>query len=317
MDRWACVCGASAMELYRSSRRLIPTLLDKPRTGQLAGCGIPPRQMLADDMVRHGITEKPYHLLVSRTYRGHEREDTELHISNRPLAPRALIKISSSLYAASPELTFIQIAAGGKTDEIDLALLGYELCGTYVLDSSWDGFTDIDTPLTSVAKISRMIEALPGRYGVALARKALTHVCDNSNSPMESVLALLLTLPTRLGGLNLGPVVLNHRVATPAGPRRPDILFKEHRVGLEYKGKEYHSIEAVGRDDRRQNKLVGSGVTILNVWYEDLASKHLFGQFTTDLFRALGVRKRIRTRGFEAKQKLLRARLMPAIEKFG
>lgn len=47
---------------------------------------------------------------------------------------------------------------------------------------------------------------------------------------------------------------------------------------------------------RRQNKLIGSRATVLNVWYESLASEHLFGQFTTEP---------------------LRARLMPAIKNFG
>lgn len=288
-----------------------------PRTGQLSGCIVPPSQMLADDMVCNGITQKPYHLLVGRTYRGRKREDIVLHIAHDILPPRALVKVSRSLYVTSPELTFIQLAASKEFDEVELALIGLELCGMYVLDSSWDGLTCIDTPLTSVRKISRMIDALSGHAGITLARKALKHVRDKSNSPMESMLAMLVSLPTRLGGLGLGPIALNHPVATPLGPRRPDVLFTKHRVGLEYKGKEYHSIEAVGRDDRRQNKLVGSGVTILNVWYEDLVNEHLFGQFVHDLFRALGVRKRIRVKGFAENQALLRARLMPTIERFG
>ena len=273
--------------------------------------------MLADDMMRNGIYEGPYHLLVSRSYRGYKRDDIVLHIANNTLPPRALIKISRSLYVTSPELTFIQIAANEKPDEVELALIGFELCGTYVLDNSWDGCTYTDASLTSVLKISRMIDALSGYAGIERSRKALAHVADGSNSPMESVLAMLVSLPTRMGGLGLGPIALNHPVVTPLGPRRPDILFTKHRVGLEYKGKEYHSIEAMGRDDRRQNKLVGSGITILNVWYEDLVSDHLFDQFVNDLFRALGVRKRIRAKGFETKQALLRAKLMPAIERFG
>lgn len=200
---------------------------------------------------------------------------------------------------------------------VNLIEIGYELCGTYVLDNSWDGLTTIDSPLTSTRKIGNLLERLSGSNGIKTARQALAHIHNQSNSPMESVLAMLLSLPTRLGGLGLGPIALNHPVATPLGPRRPDILFTGHRCGVEYKGKEYHSIEAVGRDDRRQNKLVGSGITILNVWYEDLVSGHLFNQLVTDLYRAIGIRKRIRAKGFEAKQALLRARLMPAIERFG
>ena len=317
MEKVACVCGASALELYRASKRLIPTLLDKPRTGSLRGCTMPPAIHLADEMQRYGVAAHPYHLLLDGDNTGFEREDVIRHIGKNPLPPRALIKLSRSLYVASPELLFLQLATFEKPDVIDLIEIGYELCGTYVLDNSWDGLTEIDKSLTSTHKIGNFIEKMSGSNGVKLAKQALCHVNDRSNSPMESVLAMLVSLPTRMGGLGLGPIALNHPVATPLGPRRPDILFTKYRVGLEYKGKEYHSVEAVGRDDRRQNKLVGSGVTILNVWYEDLVNEHLFEQLTTDLFRALGIRKRIRAKGFETKQALLRLQLMPVIERFG
>ena len=101
------------------------------------------------------------------------------------------------------------------------------------------------------------------------------------------------------------------------GPRHIDIGFPRQRAGLEYQGKQFHTIEAAGRDARRQNKIVGSGYTILNVWYEDLVDEHLFRQFTTDLFRALGIRKRIRVNGYDTLQKLLRMQLMPSIMRFG
>ena len=56
MEGIVCACGASALELYRSSKRLIPTLLDKPRTGKVAGLMVPPRQFLEDDMTARGVT---------------------------------------------------------------------------------------------------------------------------------------------------------------------------------------------------------------------------------------------------------------------
>lgn len=64
MEGIVCACGASALELYRSSKRLIPTLLDKPRTGKVAGLMVPPRQFLEDDMTARGVTKQPYHVLV-------------------------------------------------------------------------------------------------------------------------------------------------------------------------------------------------------------------------------------------------------------
>ena len=317
MEKVVCTCGASALELYRSSKRLIPTLLDKPRTGQVTGLSVPPRQLLADDMTVHGIVSKPYHVLVDGNRGYNQRQDIQVTACYRPLPPRSLIKIDRSFWTVSPELSFIQIAGDNTWSNFDIISLGYELCGTYVLDDSWDGLTCTEKPLTSTEKIGRLTDSIHRVTGIKRARNLLKYVNGLSNSPMETVLAMLVSLPTTMGGLGLGPISMNHPVATPVGRRRVDIGFTRQRVGLEYQGKEFHSIEAAGRDARRQNKIVGSGFTILNVWYEDLVDEHLFQQFTDDLFRALGSRKRIRTSGFHTLQKILRMQLMPTVTRYG
>lgn len=317
MERTVCACGASALELYRSSKRLIPTLLDKPRTGQVAGLAIPPRLFLEDDMSAHGVTERPYHVLVDGNRGYNPRQDIHAIACYQPLPPRSLIKIDSDFWTTGPELTFIQVCGDESWSDLDVISLGYELCGTYVLDDSWDGLTCIETPPTSIEKIGRLINSIHRVTGVKRARDLVRHVHNLSNSPMETILAMLISLPTTKGGLGLGPISLNYPVSTPVGQRRVDIAFPKQRVGLEYQGKEFHSIEAAGRDARRQNKIVGSGFTILNVWYEDLADEHLFQQLVTDLFRALGIRMRIRVTGYHTLQKLLRMHLMPAIKAYG
>lgn len=317
MEGIVCACGASALELYRSSKRLIPTLLDKPRTGKVAGLMVPPRQFLEDDMTARGVTKQPYHVLVDGNHGYNPRRDIHAVACYHPLPPRSLIKIDKGFWVTSPELTFIQICADEDLSDFDIICLGYELCGTYVLDDSWDGLTCIDEPLTSTEKIGRLINSIHRVPGIKRARNLIKHVHDLSNSPMETILAMLVSLPTTKGGLGLGPISLNHPVATPVGQRRVDIGFPRQRVGLEYQGKEFHSIEAAERDARRQNKIVGSGFTILNVWYEDLIDEHLFQQLVTDLFRALGTRKRIRVTGYHTLQKLLRMQLMPAIKAYG
>lgn len=93
-----------------------------------------------------------------------------------------------------------------------------------------------------------------------------------------------------------------------------DVAFPGHKVGLEYKGRKFHTIEQVERDDRRQNKLVGSGWTILNVWYEDIVEEHLYNQLVVDVARAMGIRLRIRSSGFDARRNVLRMQLIPAFK---
>lgn len=155
MEGIVCACGASALELYRSSKRLIPTLLDKPRTGKVAGLMVPPRQFLEDDMTARGVTKQPYHVLVDGNHGYNPRRDIHAVACYHPLPPRSLIKINKGFWVTSPEFTFIQICADEDLSDFDIICLGYELCGTYVLDDSWDGLTCIDEPLTSTEKIGQ------------------------------------------------------------------------------------------------------------------------------------------------------------------
>lgn len=59
------------------------------------------------------------------------------------------------------------------------------------------------------------------------------------------------------------------------------------------------------------------GMTIPNVWYEDLISDLLFNRLVSDLARAMGVRLRIRIDVFKPRQLALRAQLFPAITGLG
>lgn len=316
-----CIFGESALEFMRSSGRLEPEFLDGPRTQKLDGCGISPKAMFADDMERLGVKTRPVHILVSKESGARSRDDIVCHRCAAELPPRSLIYVNRDVLVTSPALTFLHLATvtlhkkQQRTVE-ELAMIGLELCGTYLLDDSWDGLTNTAKPLTSVEQIARVLDAMPGAPGIVRAREALELVGDGSNSPMESVLCALLTWPRRLGGYALGPVSLNHRVSTADGDRYVDVAFPGHKVGLEYKGRKFHTIEQVGRDDRRQNKLVGSGWTILNVWYEDIVEEHLYNQLVADVARAMGIRLRIRSGGFDARRNVLRVQLVPAFKRY-
>ena len=277
--------------------------------------------MLSDDAMRLGIKTSPIDILVSSDTGDRRRDDIVCHRCSMSLPQRSLICVTDDVMVTSPALTFLQLAApprrGAAPMSVEsLAMIGFELCGTYLLDESWDGLTNTSFPLTSVSKIAHVIESMKGAPGATLARDALKLVRDGSNSPMESVLCALLTWPRRLGGYALGPVSLNHHVVTAFGERYVDLAFPEHGVGLEYKGRAFHAIEQVSRDDRRHNELVGSGWTILNVWYEDIVEEHLYDQLVAEVARAMGVRLRVRSDSFDSRRRLLRMKLIPAFRKY-
>ena len=309
-----CLCGKTALEVYRASKRLAPDILDKPRTGKIDNLIIP-SPLAIEDETKHLGASKTYHILVNKRI-PKTREDIIGHFRTKQLPRRALIRLSKYVYIVSPELLFLDLARDDSISIEDLAIIGFELCGTYLLDDSWDGLTQTEAALTSTVKLERFIRTNKGFSGAKRAARALRLVYDKSNSPMETVLAALVTFPRQMGGFGIGPIAMNQEVETADGTKWVDLLIKGANVGLEYKGRDTHPPEQTQRDDRRQNRLVGSGITILNVWYEDLAELHLLNQLHADIVKAMGKRLRIRDEQFEARQSILHARVLPTIKRY-
>ncbi len=317
-----CICDISALELYRSSGRLLPNVSSFPRTMKDDSLAAANYCDIQSDLARFGAMGKPPHLLVRRNAKRAGFDGVAVHSRKASLPPRALVKITPEVWVVSPEYLFLELAhrvtfvrreSRSKSDELALCkmmliALGCELCGTYLLDSlDPKGFFNREKPLAARSKIAAMIEQCSGMRGAALAREALPFVMQGAHSPMETALALLLTLPRTLGGMGFPRTVMNGEAATSEGAKRVDLLWPQVGVGLEYKGRKYHAVNQAQKDDRRENKLAGSGVTLLNVWYEDVASPLLFEALVDDIARACGIRVRVRGKRHALLQAMLRA----------
>ena len=105
-----CIFGESALEFMRSSGRLAPEFLDRPRTQKLDGCGVSPKAMFTDDMERLGVKTRPVHILVSKESGARSRDDIVCHRSAAELPPRSLIYVNGDVLVTSPALTFLHLA---------------------------------------------------------------------------------------------------------------------------------------------------------------------------------------------------------------
>lgn len=204
-------------------------------------------------------------------------------------------------------------------------LVGYELCGTYLLSNgtpckeggaiSSKGFENTMRSLTDVARIYAYINRCGPLIGLSTARRVLDIVRDGSHSPMESSLAALMTAPRSFGGMGLPCGVLNCRVKTSSGCRYVDLAWPEFGVGLEYQGRTYHNISDLERDERRKNEIEGSGMTVFNVRYKDLAQHILFKRLVDDVSKRLDRRVRIRSKDFWRRHAIMRSVVLPSFER--
>lgn len=313
----------------------MPDVHSLPRSSSLEGCIIPCDMAVADTLSLLGIHEQPYHLLVGSASHAPSTQLVKRHVWSGRLPRRSLIKITPTVLCPSPELCFAQLAqetarAGtpcsgerwGKThcrfpwiDEVSLALLGFELCGTYLLRNDEDGvgskgFVNTPRALTDAESIRRVLSALGRFKGAKLARDAAGLVQNGSHSPMETAMALQLTGPRRVGGMGLPRGELNCKIVTPSGDRWVDLGWKRQGVGIEYLGRDWHTDAEA--DDRRRNGIVGSGMNLFIARFKDLSAVDLFDTLSKGLARALGVRLRVRSKDFRARRAALWAKVLPS-----
>lgn len=220
----------------------------------------------------------PLDVLVSK--RDDRRPATQInpHIWSTRLPYGSLCLVTDNLYVCSPEFVFLQLAP--SLDEARRVQLATELCGTYSLIKG-ERFRQRTMPLTSKTNLENFVARAERAPGVAKARAALRWTQDNSRSPMETIMFLLLCLPTRLGGYGLPLPKLNPKV--DVGTRmasfvsdpyyRPDCLWEKKindstiLVTAEYDSHEYHDKEQDAEHTRiRRNnfKTLGYLVTSIN-----------------------------------------------------
>ncbi len=173
-------------------------------------------------------------------------------VTNRVFAPAwfmsPLVRVTDEFAFATPEFLLFHLAASDSL--ITTALVAYEFCGTYSFDPlSKSTLYGVDSVCTADS-VRAFIAKMPGKIrGRTKLIQVISYVRDNSWSPMESVLALLLCLPTRDGGYGIDDIKLNRKSGEAEGPcaRIPDILLGNTHVGINYEGEGHFGTRDLAR----------------------------------------------------------------------
>ena len=84
-----------------------------------------------------------------------------------------------------------------------------ELCSRYCVDRDELLVSMNSEPPTSKSKLTEYLGTIDTSYGIDKARTAVGKLMDGSASPRETAVALMLSLPTRMGGFELPKPKLN------------------------------------------------------------------------------------------------------------
>ena len=299
------VCGLYALRILRDVRRRNPSALERrtaapvpdPSPRKRWTAGMVPLEALM--MSERPSKEHPLDVAVPDSAHRLRAGFVRNTVYGAGIAPGSFVDVGGNIVIPCPELLFVDLV--GHLRFPVLVLLGYELCGSFGRDPRDPMMGDVSfglPPATSVERIRAFIDACTYLPGKEDAIRALGYVADNAWSPMEAVLATMLTLPLPVGGYGLGELRLNTRYVNPAQlvdlgcptSRVPDIELAVAPVGFNYDGRGHYDLETVAAapddaaqrdavraarakyvDDLRRNReLLAMGRVILPVCSEDL-----------------------------------------------
>ncbi|MCL2632039.1 MAG: hypothetical protein FWD45_02970 [Coriobacteriia bacterium] len=206
---------------------------------------------------------------------------------------------------------------------IRLIELGFELCGTYSLPTGGStspdkGFYD-RAPLTTTKKLHTFITTMPGTKGHKKAVRAAKYILNCSASPMETKLAMLLTLPHNLGGYGFKAPALNSRIAAERTAAKTagksfyscDLFWQDHLLAVEYDSDTFHTgSQRIAEDSKRRNTLAAMGISVITVTWQQLYQTDEFEQVASVL--ALHMSKKLKpvSQSLTNKHKELRDQLL-------
>ena len=199
------------------------------------------------------------------------------------------------IFIDSPELLFLE--KSNSLQFIDYLKFGYEICGNYFIDKSNTLATH--DPITSKNKIQDFLNATSKIPGRRKALKASQYIFDDSRSPRETGIAILLSSPINYGGFGMSGFSLNinfflNEISTKILGKpvlMVDIGWKDEKIAIEYNSNLYHSsAEDLTRDAKRNIALQLSGYKCIQITAGILNNFNSFDVIMQSLRSELGLK---------------------------
>lgn len=252
---------------------------------------------------------EPLDILALDAHQRSKSRSVKYHVWSSDI-PEGSFYRSGNMLVSSPEFVFLQMA--GTLTVVQLAALGCELCGLFILQPRSERLLAIPNdaptrrfPLTSAEKLRQYLDLSAGARHLGKAKRALRYVVDNSRSPMECVTALQLYLPPKLGGYGIpkptmNPIIHLDDIARKIAGKRwceGDACWIEHKLDLEYNGAVHAGTAQMRSDTGRIIALQHMGWTVIAVTSAQVLDIEQFEAVVDQIAKPLKHRIRSNTRG--------------------
>lgn len=263
--------------------------------------------------------EQPLDFLVSK---GHDRRHVNsltCHTHLGSLPKKAIVLMPNGVEIVSPELCLTQLSS--SLSFTNLLMVMFEFYGTYDLFGLPEAISSC-VPLTTADQTTKFIQQLGKTKGKSIVHRALKHCLENSASPMESALSLLLCLPYKLGGFGIESPLLNYPIklskATRGGLSKQhyvcDLYWPSARLAVEYDSDSYHSRSVdIARDSIKRRDLASQGIEVITATKTQVANATEMEKLARLIAKRLGKRLKCWGPQFSNKRAVLRKSIFDAI----
>lgn len=252
----------------------------------------------------------------------------------RKLPLGSTVEIYDEVCVASPELAMLQLAARASLPLT--IMMASELCGSFAVHeplqpikaflqriikadkkiptvNGWKPFVDASgnlgnlwsrPPLTTPHKLAAFAADSGAKRGVVRLVKATELLVPNAASPLEVQTAMLLGLPSSMGGYGIGGFEANRKVRLNTGGRLLskksacycDLFWEEAGIDVECQSTMVHqNADSFLSDSERTTALRGMGLDVLPITFDQLSDSARFDSFVKVLVGMLGLTLESRT----------------------
>lgn len=280
----------------------VPELIGCPTTAQPSpqhGPGKSEMEM-ARSALPFSLPDEEIHILVPHSSCRRVNPGFKCHVWNGPTRG-SYLHVGNGVYLSTPEACWSQMATA--LDVTGAAILGYQLCSSYIPIPPLGTPNAARSPLSTPKKLIAFFERTTQTKGRRVADEALRYISGNAASPRETAIALLLSLPRRLGGYGLPVPVLNRKIPlghmgqslTSRGYFVADLMWPEHNLCVEYDSDLFHRKERQAvMDSNKRNALQAMGFTVVTLTNAQVKNVRAFDEAARALAVAMGVSLRIR-----------------------
>ena len=252
---------------------------------------------------------KPLDVLVCDARNRGCSRDVSYHVWSTAIPSNAFYRVGDVLIS-SPEFVFLQMA--GMLTVSQLAALGCELCGTYILQPRTKRLLAVPDdaprrrfPLINIESLSSFLMNAKGARHMNKASRALRFVFEASRSPMETTMVLQLCLPAMLGGYGMprptmNPVIELDDIARKIAGRRwceGDACWIGNKLDLEYNGAVHAGTQQMKSDAGRVIGLERMGWKVITVTSSQVFDIEQFEEVASQVARCIKHRIRSEIKG--------------------